>query len=94
VTARTSCFCVALVVVAEVSNWWLINVDPSGPGVVGVGEGLSAGGDGKGDAAETGVLMTQAIPPLQKADHVTFNFFSAWAILQHLFKLELYRVIF
>jgi hypothetical protein len=29
-------------------------VDPSGPGVVGVGEGLSAGGDGKGDAADTG----------------------------------------
>jgi hypothetical protein len=32
-------------------------VDPSGPGVVGVGEGLSAG-DGKGDAAaDTGVSI-------------------------------------
>jgi hypothetical protein len=32
-------------------------VDPSGPGVVGVGEELSAEGDGKGDAADTGVSM-------------------------------------
>ena len=32
-------------------------VDTSGPGVVGVGEGLSAGGDGTGDAADTGVSM-------------------------------------
>ena len=27
------------------------------PGVVGVGEGLSVGGDGKGEAADTGVSM-------------------------------------
>jgi hypothetical protein len=34
-------------------------VDPSssGPGVVSVGEGLSAGRDGKCDAADTGVSM-------------------------------------
>jgi hypothetical protein len=32
-------------------------VDPPGPGVVGVGGGLSAGRDGKGDAADTGVSM-------------------------------------
>ena len=32
-------------------------VDTSGPGVVGIGEGLSAGGDGTGDAADTGVSM-------------------------------------
>jgi hypothetical protein len=32
-------------------------VDPSGPGVVGVGDGLSAGSEGKGDAADTGVSM-------------------------------------
>jgi hypothetical protein len=32
-------------------------VDPSGPGVVGVGEGLSAGRDGKGDTADTGVSI-------------------------------------
>ena len=32
-------------------------VDASVPGVVGVGEGLSVGGDGKGEAADTGVSM-------------------------------------
>jgi hypothetical protein len=32
-------------------------VDPSGPGVVGVDEGLSAERGGKGDAADTGVSM-------------------------------------
>ena len=32
-------------------------VDPSGPGRVGVGEGLSAGGYGKCDAADKGVSM-------------------------------------
>ena len=41
---------------AEVSNWWFIDVDPSGQGVVSVSKGLSAG-DGKGDAADTDVLM-------------------------------------
>jgi hypothetical protein len=34
------------VVVADVSNWWLI-LQASGLGVVGAGEGLSAGGDVK-----------------------------------------------
>ena len=42
---------------AEVSSWWLIDVDPSGPGVVSTGKKVSAGGDGKGDAADTGVSM-------------------------------------
>ena len=34
-----------------------IDVDPSGLGVVSAGKGLSAGGDGKGDAADTDVSM-------------------------------------
>ena len=32
-------------------------VDTSGPGVVGAGERMSAGDDGKGDAADTGVSI-------------------------------------
>ena len=32
-------------------------IDTSGPGVVGAGEGMSAGDDGKGDAADTGVSI-------------------------------------
>jgi hypothetical protein len=35
----------------------VVGPSSSGPGVVGVGEGLSAGRDGKGDAADTGVSM-------------------------------------
>ena len=32
-------------------------VNPSGPGVVGVGEGMSVGGNEKGEAVDTGVSM-------------------------------------
>ena len=44
---------------AEVSIWWFIDVDPSGLGVVSAGKELSAGpgGDGKSNAADTGVSM-------------------------------------
>jgi hypothetical protein len=39
----------------------VVDSSSSGPGVVGVGERLSAGLDGKGDAADTGVSMTDSL---------------------------------
>ena len=59
VTVRVSCSCCGCCGCGRGWGSCIVEVvlDPSGPGVVGVDVGLSAEGDGKGDAADTGVSI-------------------------------------